>query len=171
MITTHDPVTGAEYPVAAFVTDPSFMKVRQRAARELRDVRWFLDEPNEPIHRQSRNYINWLHHLGVNKIFSKWFAPIWTVETLRTLAREVFGYEESPIVELGTRTVSSYIRYLLFTRGWSEAAVTKHLVEDLGYPYNSSKPLTRRIMRDETAQRQKHKDENEGALFQDLVTH
>ena len=158
-----------EYNFASFLSDPFFTSIRKKAALELRDVRFFLDDPETPIQKQSRNYMNWLRHIGVSKNFAKWIVPLWTTETPRAIAREVYGYTLGPIVQLGERGMSAYIRYLLFTRGWSQDGVAKHLVDELDYPYNRARPMVRRIMRSEAHQREYHATSGEAKQFSDLL--
>lgn len=168
MILTLQPLDPT-YNFASFVSDPFFTSIRKRAALELRDIRFFLDDPESPIQDQTRNYMNWLNHIGVSKTFTKWIVPLWTNETTRAIAREVFGYTPGPISELGDRKMTSYIRYLLFTRGWSQDGVTKHLVEEMNYPYNRARPMVRRILRAEDHQRQYHTTSGEASQFSDLL--
>ena len=158
-----------QYPVPAFGSDPTFQHIFLTASVEIEDVRFFLDDPAKPIQMKSMNYMNWLLHLGVSKCFTKWIVPLWSSTALRANARIVFGYDHSPIEELGTRTVSSYIRYLLFTRGWSQDRVSDHLIEDFGYAYNKARPMIRRFMRSEAKERKFHKTQNEAALFSGVI--
>jgi hypothetical protein len=113
--------------------------------------------------------MNWLNHIGTGRTFTKWIVPLWTTETTRVIAREVFGYTPGPIAELGDRKMTAYIRYLLFTRGWSQDGVTKHLVEEMNYPYNRARPMVRRVMRNEAAQWEYHISTGEANQFSDLL--
>lgn len=154
------------YDVTAFMHDEVFIMLRRKAALRLHSMRFYLDDPETPLQQQAKAYLHWLHAQGVNKAFTRWVCPLWTTETVRAEAINVYGLEQAPIVELGTRKVASYIRYLLFTRGWSAEAVTMHLVEHLGYQYNHTRPVIRRIMRSEAQQRLYHANQGEAALFE-----
>ena len=157
------------YNFASFLNDPFFHAVRKKAALELRDIRFFLDEPEVPIQDQTRSYMNWLNHIGTGKTFTKWIVPMWTTQTTRAIAREVFGYTPGPIPELGDRKMTSYIRYLLFSEGWSQDAVSKHLVEEMDYPYNRARPMVRRIMRAEDHHRAFHFASGEALQFTNML--
>ncbi len=107
-------------------------------------MRWFAAHPDEPLQAHSRDYLAWHRHMGTPKPVAKWILPLWSAQTARGIAVEVFGKDMSALDALGKVKVSSYIRYLMFEKSWSIDAVTEHLV-DLGYSRNSARPQARRM--------------------------
>lgn len=112
----------------------------------LEKLRFFLNTGGASLLDHPVEHARWLNELGYSKASVKWLAPIYTNYGAHNSAVSVFGSDPSPVAELGTRSVSSYIRHLLYGLGWSQDAVAQHLVEQHSVSYNSARPLLRRIV-------------------------
>ena len=149
--------------------DGCFTEALDRLGDTLQEMRLFWKNPKVPMQKRPADYVQWLKELGASKQAIKWLLPLCTATTPRSLALLVFGRDLSPIEELGDRSVSAFIRFLMFSRNRTADEIRKVLIEDLGYAVKTARPLVRRIERNWQPERVKFYSNSEADMFKDLT--
>lgn len=151
------------------LNDQCFNDALDRLGDTLAEVNLFWKNPTVPMHKRPVDFVKWLKDLGVSKQAIKWLVPLCTATTPRTLAILVFGRDLSPIEELGDRSVSSFIRFLMFERMNSAASIRQVLIDNLGYDKKTARPLVRRIERNWQGEQSRFFSNDESSKFQDVT--
>jgi hypothetical protein len=149
--------------------DEAFNNALNSLDNMLLEVEVFWKAPRVVLHKRTVDFVEWLKSIGASKQAMKWLLPLCTSTTARALAHTIFGRELSPIEELGNRSVSSFIRFMMFERHYSTPKIRQVLIDDLGYSAKIARPLVRRIERDWHGEKQKFIDKSEATLFNDLT--
>jgi len=149
--------------------DQCFNEALNRLDKTLMETELFWKNPRVPLHKRPMDLVTWLKGLGASKQAIKWLLPLCTATTPRMLAHLIFGRELSPIEELGERSVSSFIRFMMFERKYSTDHIRKVLIDELGYEAKIARPLVRRIERDWQHQQTKFVANHESELFREVT--
>lgn len=149
--------------------DTAFNDALSRLDTTLMETELFWKAPRVPMHKRPFDYVCWLKDLGASKQAIKYLIPLATATTPRALAVLVFGRDLSPIEELGDRSVSGFIRYLLFERRKNADQVRKILIDELGYASKVARPLVRRIEREWDTEKNRFFSGGERDRYRDLT--
>lgn len=154
------------HPVLA---DETFNNALNSLDNMLLDVQVFWKHPRVALHRRPNDFVTWLKNLGASKQAIKWLLPLCTATTPRMLAHLIYGRDLSPIEELGDRSVSSFIRFLMFERNYSTPTIRQILIDKLGYEAKTARPLVRRIERDWQHEKVKFVANSESEQFNEVT--
>lgn len=150
-------------------TDPLFQYAMRDAEQLLNSHQYFLRNPKQPIYNLGIEYTKWVYSIGIPKKAVKWFAPLWVNAAPRNITYAVFGRDAAPIAQLGDRSVSAFIRYLIFDKGMTLDGVRYKLIDQMGYDPKSARPLVHRVGKDLDKSKTYFEEHQERELFKDFA--